>query len=645
MLRLGRTLCSLLLLLILPASGAAQMPPGPPTLASGTGIIVGQVLDAATGKGVNSAVVTLAGARRAMTTADGRFVFRNLPEGSHHLSAAKSGYLDAAVGMRRPGGTSLPVVLAAAERRGGVVIWLWRHGSISGTIVDEAGEPLVGIQMTAMRRLTIGGRRRFRAEGSAMTDDRGAYRIGRLTPGDYAVAMTTTQVSVPSATVKQLEDMMMAGDIASRGALLQSMSQIGGISLMAASGSARQVGDQTQSIGIGAPTPPPGDGPRLFAYPSVFYPAAPSTTAATIVTVVSAQERTGIDLQVKPVPMVRVSGVVTGATASAANIPIRLTAPGSDDFGRSADVGGTLTDANGNFTFLAVPAGDYVLRIVQIPRAANVQPATTAIALGSGMMVMTGAPGANPEMAPIPAEPTLWATVPVAVGETDVTGMNVVLRTGLKITGHIEFEGATEKPAPDQLSRIPVMVEPFDGPMDRMGTPPGRIDVKGQFSTYGLAAGRYYVRAGAPPKGWTFKGAFVGERNVADVPLDLDSNDIADVKILFTDRAASLSGTVQMTERAARDGVAVVIFPADAKAWPDAGLNPRRLRRVAVTDTGAYDVASLPAGTYFVAAVSESAAGDWQDPAFLEQLAATAAQVQIDDGEKATQSLRIQEVR
>ena len=163
--RLGRTLGFLVSILILPSAAAAQFPPGPQPLARGTAVVVGQVVDAATGKGISSAVVTLAGSRRAMTTSDGRFAFRALPSGSHSLSAAKSGYIGGAYGMRRPDGATLPVVLADGERRGDIVISMWRQGSISGSIVDEAGEPVVGIQVAALRRTTVGGRRRFAQSG------------------------------------------------------------------------------------------------------------------------------------------------------------------------------------------------------------------------------------------------------------------------------------------------------------------------------------------------------------------------------------------------------------------------------------------------------------------------------------------------
>jgi hypothetical protein len=239
----------------------------------------------------------------------------------------------------------------------------------------------------------------------------------------------------------------------------------------------------------------------------------------------------------------------------------------------------------------------------------------------------------------------MWATLPVAVGNSDITGLNVVLRRGVRVSGRAEFDGAAGQPPAAELARIPIVLESVEGPIERGAAPPARIDAKGLFATAGMPGGRYFVRVPVSPTGWAFKGAFLGDRDISDVPLELDANDITDVVLTFTDRPASLSGTVQMTERLARDGVAVIVFPADSRARMDAGGNPHRLRKVAATDAGAYDISPLPAGAYYVAAVPEPQAGDWQDPAFLEQLVNGAAHVQIDDGEKATQSLRVQEVR
>jgi hypothetical protein len=403
----------------------------------------------------------------------------------------------------------------------------------------------------------------------------------------------------------------------------------------------RQIGDQVQSLSMNMPTPPPNDGPRVFVYPTTFYPAANALSSASVVTVASAQERTGIDLQVKPVAAVSVSGVVAGS-GSVANLPVRLL-NGADDLGRPADAAGTITDASGAFTFAAVPEGDYTLKIIQVPRALATPGAVATVQFGTGMFMSTTS--TRPELPAIPKEPTLWASLPVSVGAADVTGLSVVLRNGVRITGRVEFDGAAEKPTADQLSRILVAVEPLDGMVDRLSTPPGRIEGSGAFSTYGVAGGKYFVRVPNPPSGWTFKGAMLGERDLADTPIDLDSADISDVVITFTDRPSSLSGRVQMTEAVSREGVAVVIFPADSKEWVETGANPRRLRRVAATDAGAYDMLAVPPGSYYVAAIRESAAGDWMDPAFLESLVPAAAHVQIDEGEKRTQDLKVQEVK
>jgi hypothetical protein len=143
------------------------------------------------------------------------------------------------------------------------------------------------------------------------------------------------------------------------------------------------------------------------------------------------------------------------------------------------------------------------------------------------------------------------------------------------------------------------------------------------------------------------KGAMLGDRDLSDSPIQLETSDVPDVVITFTDRPSSLTGHVQSKEQASKEGIEVVVFPADSKAWvdKDKGINPRRFRRVGVSPTGSYEITPLPPGAYYVAAIRESEATDWMDPKVLESLSTSAAHVQIDDGEKAVQNLRVQEVR
>ncbi len=407
--RLSRTLGILVTILILPAAAAAQFPPAPPPLARGTAVIVGQVVDAATGKGVSSAIVSLGGTRRAMSTSDGRFAFRALPSGSHSLSAVRSGYIGGAYGMRRPDGPTLPVVLADGERRADIVILMWRNSSITGSIVDEAGEPVVGIQVTALRRTTVGGRRRFAQTGVGTTDDRGVYRLSRLAPGDYAVGMIASQVSVPAATVRQFEETAMSGGDLNRNAVFQAMMQVGATPLMSGTES-RQVGDHVQTIGRGAPYLR-----RSTARNSSRIPASTILRPRRRLRQRSsrshrARSEPASTFRCGPCRWSKYRAPSSGELRRQRRFPCD-SFPRDTTSGRTADVGATVTDASGGFSFLAVPAGDYVIKIVQVPRPATPTAAQTTFAVGTSMMTM-GSFTPNPDVPPIPTEPTLWAIAP-----------------------------------------------------------------------------------------------------------------------------------------------------------------------------------------------------------------------------------------
>src|SRR4030095_6790653 len=121
--------------------------------------------------------------------------------------------------------------------------------------------------------------------------------------------------------------------------------------------------------------------------------------------------------------------------------------------------------------------------------------------------------------------------------------------------------------------------------------------------------GRYFVRVGGAPQGWTFRGATLGGRDVTDSPLDIDG-DVSGVVLTFTDRQTQLSGTVT-AENGSPDAATVIAFPTDPDAWVGYGSASRRLRTARVDKTGNYNVGSLPAGEYFVVAHSAPMVRDW----------------------------------
>jgi hypothetical protein len=660
------------LLVICAAHVAAERLPGqdPATsVASGSGLIVGRTVDLTTGTAIGGAIISLIGGPpaaaagqllpatlsrfplRVMSDSGGRFVFHDLPKGAYTINAAKPGYADTSFGRRTPADSSgQSLVLADGERRGDVTLVLWKFASISGIVFDEANEPLIGVQVRVFKRAMVAGKARFTEFGNMpVTDDRGVYRTTSLLPGDYVVGIVTTQATVPTS----LQVAMAASAQSGAADLQRDLERSSGLSAFQNAFSAGQrlgswlletpvgFGSQGQLAG------PPVVGDRVFVYPTTFYPSAPALTKATMVTVGSGEERSGVDLQLKPMVTSRVSGTLTGPNGPEPFTALNLLPAGTDDLQRDYDfaTASAVTDAAGAFVFLGVPQGSYILRSLKIPpRPVTPSTMTTVIQTGTSMISSGGGPSLP---APIPDEPTFWAIAPVSVGETDVTGVGVVLRAGARLGGRLEFDGAAQKPAADRLPTIAVQAESADGraiSSNQFTLSRGVVDATGQFKTYQLPPGRYLVRVPGTVPGWTFKGASLNGRDITDAPLDLGGEDIGDIVVTFTDTPSDLSGAVR-TGQGQDPAATVLAFPVQLTLWVDYGSAPRRLRSVRAGSDGSYHIPNLPAGDYFVAAIHSNVPADWQDVKYLQKVSALATRVTIVDGEKKSLDVQSKEVR
>jgi hypothetical protein len=580
--------------------------------ASRDGAITGQVVDGTTGKPVSAARVSISGSGIPMvigpsqiptvgllgnssspailTGRDGRFIFHDLPAGSFTITATKGGYTEGAAGRRRPGGASQPVELNDARRSADVQVRVWRNGVIGGTVTDESGEPVVGVQVRVLVRLVIGGRARF-APGIApsLTDDRGMYRFSNLLPGDYIVVASPPSISSPVRVLRNPGTLTVAGT----GRSFEALTTLPGAP------AAIQIGDASLSLGRGDAVPPPPAGGRLPIYPPTFHPATLSPGQAGVITVGAGEERTSVDVHLQPVATARVSGIVT-AGKPAGMVRLWLIPFGVEDLPSELLAPATVSDSAGAFTFPAVPPGRYSLR-------------------GAWQ---TGSDEA-------------WIDMPITVTGDDVENLHGVLRPGFAIGGRLVFEGATQPPDPATV-RVPIVFEPVDG---RPG--PSLKRALTSFMLRGYAPGPYVVRVPELPIGWTLKSITLAGRDVSESPFEL-SRDVNDLVITFTDRWSGLGGAVRGPGAA---DATVLVFAADAQAWTNYGSNPRRLRTARAGATGAFALNSVPPGDYYVVAVPDEQSADWRDPKVLEALVRLAAQVTILEGEHTTIDLTIKDVR
>jgi protocatechuate 3,4-dioxygenase beta subunit len=157
------------------------------------GIIRGQVTDAS-GVPLPCARVTInspdASVPWSESDEQGFYTVYGLPAGTFSLTAEVYGYRSLSYGQARSTDPEVTVTLRAGEERERIDFSLPRLGIITGTVVDEQGEPLEGIRMASIRLLRVAGRYMQRPEfaGDPTTDDRGRYRLTDLMPGQYLVS-------------------------------------------------------------------------------------------------------------------------------------------------------------------------------------------------------------------------------------------------------------------------------------------------------------------------------------------------------------------------------------------------------------------------------------------------------------------------
>ena len=190
--RRTRLVVGVCLLIALAAPGAGQPRDRSPE-AAGTASISGRVLSANPRGPLSNVIVTARSenrnaGERSVTDADGRYSLTGLPAGRYRVSAVKAGYLSLDYGQTQAFESGTPLQLAAGEILRGVDLQLPRGGVMTGRVLDETGQPAVGVSVAARRYQYTSGRWSLVRVGTGdSTDDRGYYRLFGLPPGEYYI--------------------------------------------------------------------------------------------------------------------------------------------------------------------------------------------------------------------------------------------------------------------------------------------------------------------------------------------------------------------------------------------------------------------------------------------------------------------------
>ncbi|HEX5475330.1 MAG TPA: carboxypeptidase-like regulatory domain-containing protein [Vicinamibacterales bacterium] len=364
---------------------------------TGTGRIRGRVLAADTNAPVRRAQVRIIGegigGKLALTDAEGRYEFRDLPVGRFRLLVAKPGFVPTQYGQRHPLESGRPIELSDGEALDNVNIVLPRGGVLTGRIVDEFGDPLEGVEVMAQRRRFINGAPRLAPAGRGVSNDLGDFRIYGLAPGQYYV----------SASLRSPQ--MVTFDVTGAAA--------GG-----------PVGSMPDS-----------------GYAPTYYPGTPSSSDAQPIAIGPGQEVDSLDFAMQAVKTVRIRGTVMSSAGQPVGGARVVLIPAVHDSMSFAPAGTSRTASNGTFTMTGIAPGDYTLETTSNDREQMM------------IAVMTGTADATSR--PARREPE-FAAMPLSVNGTNIDDLVVTTARGAHATGRLVFEGQTAPPGLSKLRILAV---------------------------------------------------------------------------------------------------------------------------------------------------------------------------------------------
>lgn len=169
--------------------------------------IAGKVVDSVSNQPMRHVRVRLApyghadSERFVVTANDGRFEFQ-VGQGRFTLRAERNGVAAQTYNAhpeKRGFGTS--IITGPDQKTDELIFRIYPPAVISGTVLDEAGEPVENALVQLIRSMVVAGRKRTVSFAWRYTDDLGQYRFGNLFGATYYLAVTAKPWYAPPRIV------------------------------------------------------------------------------------------------------------------------------------------------------------------------------------------------------------------------------------------------------------------------------------------------------------------------------------------------------------------------------------------------------------------------------------------------------------
>jgi hypothetical protein len=311
---------------------------------------------------------------------------------------------------------------------------------------------------------------------------------------------------------------------------------------------------------------------RRRAIVPTFYPNSPNPEGGDRIVLSPGEKREGVDIEVRKSPSYCVEGI-TASLAGPASLMFNIE-PAQPAFGMSSTGGlfaatpGGRTGADGRFRICGLPPGQY--RLSSADRY--------------------NGPSIN------------RALLPFEITDRDLKSLNVIVSTGLKMSGEVAwYDSAPDKPidakvdiTPEPLRRSPVANE-------HIGLF-ARSEIPGTFTLEGLLPSEYALRIFVNSPGVYIKDVTYAGQSTLYQPLAVGSTTgDAGLRVLLAHDGATLNARVADGDGNPLPDIHVIVFPAEVSS---PAMLQAALTSGDTDQTGSYSSQPLRPGKYLVVATT-----------------------------------------
>jgi hypothetical protein len=498
----------------------------------------------------------------AVTNSAGQFTLQNVPVGTTTVRAQLEGFFGTAVDGSYPP-MAIESVVVSKDQTSTIKISLVPGGTINGRVLTPVGKPMTDGSIQVLRAGYQNGRPLLEPLDIKQTDDRGEFRLYRLPPGEYTIA---------------------AGPRPQALAALQ--------------------GNVVESSEVAVPT---------------FYPNVTDPSTATRINLRPGDEVNGINIQLRTVRSIKVTGRVTsaatpggqGQTRPGGVMLVRKGSTGVLDF----DIANTvpLGPDGGPFEFTNVVPGEYDL----IARV------NTARGAGWG-----------------PQVPPATATGPWALGRVSIDARNgnvdnvaLVINPGIDVKGRVLLDGTPTR------ANVRLSLQSDDSYQDLLDQPlalvfnqirlySAPIADDGTFTIPLVPEGRYRIQpvlnppspargaTGTPPPTLPetvyLSDIRQGATSVYDNGVMVGGSEQSPIEVLLITGAGSLEGNVLGADQKPAGVATVVLVPPDNRRQ-----NAALYKSIKSDAQGHFVLKNVPPGRYTLYAWESVITGAYQSAEFM----------------------------